>query len=482
MDMFDFRARNYMNPSPMGEYGSNFNVSQGQWATPNPMPTPYTGMEIQGPMRAPNSFAQAPPVAEPAPFRGMEIQGPLGTRPGVSNEPPESPEIEQEETPKEFDIFEHMYNAPTPALEAYKRHIMSMPKQEDYRAGKMDRFIAGLTGAAEGLNRGGGAGYAAARGVVDQKYNQALQNYANQGQGLGTLAELESNDMKSKMNYAKTAMEQRRADTREAREGRRDDALNNLSKAQEEKMRAELGLVGKELERSPADGMLYVVDKGKQTRTPIGKFDLTPEEKAEIERKTHKVNAGVNLGNQKSLFSFERPQKQEDAIRLAEATSAIGTRAHTARRMTDAANPIPQSTFDFTAPSQHKIAFETALSEVLINNPGYSKFIDPNTNAINPDEAAEDKTGYQTFLTEVQNQRDKIIAGGARRQVGTPQVNLPSKPEVQTPITVQNPLSAPSVADTPERARAVQILKENNKPVTPEMIEWIMKQPAFKVQ
>lgn len=517
MDMFDFRARNYMNPGGPGDYGSNFNVATGAgpWATPNPrpkpftgmdfqgpqrqQPTPFTGMEIQGPLRAPNSFApEPPPVEEPPPYRGMEIQGPLGDRETdpkgggyqwgpfadrpSTQQPEESGETldQLDAKPKEYDIFERMYNAPTPALEAYKRHIMSMPKADDYKAGKMDRFIAGLTGAAEGMTHGGGAGYKAARGVVDQRYNQALQNYANEGQGLGTLAELESNDMKSKMAYAKTAMEQKRLDTKEFREGLRDAALNKLTEAQVSELNVKLKSTGRQIVDNVATGEKEIINLADGSRMSVGKFLQTAAEKADTEVSTHRRKTDIDVAGdvskarqtspiteqrEKNILGFRIPLQAQTDLDLFNAKEPVTLANKFRLREHEAANPIPTSGFDSMAPSQTDIAFDYGNKRAAQEKPEYYKFFDPD-----PEKRArlarDNKPLYDAFVADSKKYNDEAIAAGKRTAVGGGgnKTVTPAPTPAVLPVR-QSPISAPSAPNDPLRRQAVELLKVNK----PEM-------------
>jgi hypothetical protein len=288
-------------------------------------------------------------------------------------------------------------------------------------------------------------------------------------------------------------MEQRRADTKETREGRRTDA-------EIAKMEAELPLIGKTIETSSADGQKYVVDKATGKRTSLGKFDLTPEEKAEIERKTHKINTGVNLEKDKTMagvnFGYDRQMEgieQENRVGLfglEEGTRhANRVSEHRANRAFDAANPIPSSSFDFTAPSQTKIAHDTAIYKTVLKDPRYWLFVDENASpAIKIRRQEENKELYTQFLKDIDSEETNIKSAGLKRQMGTPapklEVTIPGagSNRQEPPPIKQNPISAPSAPETPERARAIQILKDKGEPVTPEMIDWLMKQPAFKAQ
>ena len=522
MDMFDFRARNYMNP---GNYGSNFNVATGAgpWATPSNQPKPFTGMQFQGPripeppqftgmeIQGPlNSFARQPEPEPPPQYRGMEVQGPLGSTPGRPNyEAPEPPEVqmpgqagnqqggqvgEDEEDNGEFDIFKTMYNAPTPALEAYKRHIMSMPQQQDYRAGKMDRVAAALAGVSESMRKGGGAGFQAAKGIVDQRYNQALQNYANQGQGLSTLAELESQDMKGKMGYAKTMMEQRRADAKEIREGLRDAALNKLTDAQIGDLNLKLKTTGKSIVDNPATGEKEIVSLADGSRTTLGKFLQTAEEKADLDVRTHgrktdidvkgdvskarqispiNVAADVDRARQispiteqreKNLLSFGEPLKAQTNLDLFNAKAPVTLANQMRLREHQAANPIPSSGFDQMQPSQTDIAFDYGTKRAAQERPEFYKFLSDEPRE-RERQAANNQELYTEFKALAQKYNDEAILAGKRKSVGGAGGTVTTPPAPAALPIRQSPISAPSAPDDPLRAQAVELLKTNK----PEM-------------
>ena len=77
-------------------------------------------------------------------------------------------------------------------MQAYTKHIESMPKQEDYNPSTFRKILAGITGAATGIaTNDPEKAYTTSRGIVNQRFDDATQNWNRQGQGLGELADIE---------------------------------------------------------------------------------------------------------------------------------------------------------------------------------------------------------------------------------------------------------------------------------------------------
>jgi len=418
MDMFDFRARNYM----VGEQKPKVDV----------------------------------------PYRGMNILPPKW---------PQQPQME-EEPDDEFSILERLYNAPSPALEAYKRHIRTMPKMGNFQPSGASRFMAALAGGAAGYQGGAVAGINTAQSMLDRPYQQAMQQHEVAGQGLGELANIEANDFKNKIGAAKTMGDARRENTKLLQESARADKLNKLTEAQIQQINDRISTSGKSLQKNVADGQLYVVDMKSGEKQPLGKFDQTPAEKRDMEVDIHQKKSNIDLGADKNLFGYKAPIE-----------AGLDVAVHQQNRTFDAANPIPQAGFDSTAPSQNDIAFKNAVAETVLENPQWAKFVDENATARQKGEFPNDPE-YAKFKTAAEQRKSKTIAASKRTPIanGRPQVVLPNEKRSTAIPAASSPLNAPNVSVTAsaDRDKAVAQLKADGKPVTEEMINWLLASGQLK--
>jgi hypothetical protein len=375
-----------------------------------------------------------------APFTGMPIFGP--DRSGV-------PDISVPEN-DEFSMLDRIYNAPSPALEQYKRHIASMPSREQYQPGKMGRVGAALVGAAEGLNRGAGAGYMASRSMVEEPYMRAMDEYKNRGASLGALADIEQNDVKSKLSMAKQVSDTKREDQKAAAQILRWAAQNKLNDAQATKALADAGIVGKSIQTNKDTGELEIVNINDGSRKSVGKFDRSAKEKDAAEVRVHGQKGAIDLEQDKNLFGWKLPQQAQSDIEV-----------HRANRQADSEMPIVNGGFDFTAPSQDNIAYQSAIGKVTVANPGYMKFVDENPRT-RAKAAEDDPTGHADFLSLVDAEYKRSLTASQRKPITRP----PSVPTVELPGA--SPLNPPA---NDIRAQAIAELTRRGKVVNEATIK-----------
>jgi len=436
-------------------------------------------------------------------------------------------------------MMERIFNQPNPSITAYKQHLNTMPNREDYRPNVGNRFLTGLVGAAEGIQRGAGAGVAAGQSFMDRPYNEALMDYQNKGNRLGQLAELEDKDVRSKMTFAASMMEEKRKNRDLDIKVERYAAQNGLNKAQTDKIMQELKTGRIELKQNDKTGEMMRINLDTGEQTSMGQYAQTPEEKTKMEVGKYGQTAGIDLSNKKNLFDFELPKTEASQIKV-----------HEANRMSDAANPISNTTgFNSIAPSQEDIAHRTATLQSVQQHPEWMKFVTENVKD-NADAAAANKSEYEAFLAEIAKNKQRIydqsrkspVTATARPNVGTiapitapaaPQVNFgsnkftmgappvnsfslpgtnrPVPPPAQMPMPMPPPATTPapitkpappvapvrpiappkppassgttplgSPVNDPRTARAIEELRKDGQPITPAMIEWMLKQPDFQ--
>jgi O-succinylbenzoate synthase len=105
---------------------------------------------------------------------------------------------EQNEGGKFYDEIERIRNSAGPGISAYRNALNEVPQQEEYAPDKWTRVAAGLSGLSAGM-KDAGEGIRVAQGLNSSNYRQAMAEYNNR---LGTLqeqADMEREDMNTRM-------------------------------------------------------------------------------------------------------------------------------------------------------------------------------------------------------------------------------------------------------------------------------------------
>ena len=87
-----------------------------------------------------------------------------------------------------------LMNAETPALDEYNTHLSNAPNREDNQLSLIGKILSGVAGGAAGIQGGAGAGYSTTQGLLDSKYNRAMEDYDRSGQNLGLMAQIEGSN------------------------------------------------------------------------------------------------------------------------------------------------------------------------------------------------------------------------------------------------------------------------------------------------
>lgn len=150
------------------------------------------------------NFGRPAPMQNSMNFKfGAEEPDPLGTfrsRFTLGNTDPSIiPTLASEEEEKEPRKFK--------ATEALMNYINSMPKREDNQLGKWGKVGSALAAAATGYVNGPEAGIRTGQELRDRKYTQAMQDYANKGQGLKLAADLEADMYGKDLDFRKFVAE-----------------------------------------------------------------------------------------------------------------------------------------------------------------------------------------------------------------------------------------------------------------------------------
>ncbi len=106
-----------------------------------------------------------------------------------------------------YDEIENIRNTAGPGITAYKNALNEMPQMQDFQPNWMTRIASGLGGLSAGIRSGAGEGINVAQGLNSSNYRQAMGEYQNK---LGTLqeqADMERDDMKTRMEGLMKAKE-----------------------------------------------------------------------------------------------------------------------------------------------------------------------------------------------------------------------------------------------------------------------------------
>lgn len=152
------------------------------------------------------------------------------------------------------DINDLMTNV-GPGIRAYRQHLTTMPDREQYRPSGWDRFAAALSGFSAGM-RNPGEGIAVARDINEAPYRSAMEDYAARGAGLRERAEMEQDELNSKLR----ALQQARA------LGLRYDEYELRRRESEAKMRNDAANV--DINRARADAYVKSVGRNRYNGTP----------------------------------------------------------------------------------------------------------------------------------------------------------------------------------------------------------------------
>lgn len=120
------------------------------------------------------------------------------------------------------------YTKEGPAAASYREHLGAIPQYQT--PSKWGRFGAALVGGAEGLTRGGAAGWRAGQEAAQAPYRRELEQWTLKGRGLGQQAENEEKMTGRKVQFLNTARQMAKDE-----EAKRQWGLEQEHKTQQEK-------------------------------------------------------------------------------------------------------------------------------------------------------------------------------------------------------------------------------------------------------
>lgn len=251
------------------------------------------------------------------------------------------------------------------ALDAYKRHVNSMPDKDNYKPGKMRKVLSAIAGI--GLQDPN-----VTQSLLDQPYNEALSKYKIRGSQLGELADLEMKDNAATIAAYDKRADNRRLDTRLKLDQDTATETKRKNDAQIARWGAQQAAEGWELKTDETTGKLVRVNKQTGVTEPFDvKVAQTAKEKDDAARglidyrNQGQGDLDIARWNRNSPFR-ETPADRE----------AREMRTFAANRKTQVNNPIPTARPTILLPSQQNAAFTGALREMLIEHPEYNQFVD----------------------------------------------------------------------------------------------------------
>ena len=157
-----------------------------------------------------------------APYRDMFQPKPPEPMQQSMQQPMQQPPMQQQQP----NPYMGLMNQETPALDKYNTHLSSMPNREDNQLSLIGKILSGVAGGAAGIQGGASAGFNTTQGLLDSKYNRAMQDYDMSGQNLGLMAEIEGSNLDRQGQLAVDMSDMRREDSKE------DRAWENLARQQ----------------------------------------------------------------------------------------------------------------------------------------------------------------------------------------------------------------------------------------------------------
>jgi len=109
-----------------------------------------------------------------------------------------------EEDPTFEEIYRNIANVESgPKAKAYSDYVTNVPTREMNKPGRLDRLAAILGGASEGYFGGAGRGINLAHNILDNRYNQAIEDYKVREPGMRAAAAQEESDLGKRVTLAR---------------------------------------------------------------------------------------------------------------------------------------------------------------------------------------------------------------------------------------------------------------------------------------
>lgn len=311
----------------------------------------------------------------------------------------DQPDEPQDEGSRYYDEMTRLQDTMGPGLKAYKEYLTQLPQREDYKPSVWTRVAAGLSGMSAGF-RNPAEGIKTAQDLNMSNYRNAMIDYANKGKGLAEQANMEQDELDSKIKALQNARAM----------GLKYDEFKLKQLEAERKNQVDRMNAGANVRR--ADAAWATANKKDYIGTPqqdgstlyTNKSD--PNDKVLVGGKSVAAGQlGVARGNLANSVRrtdiFDRSERDANnrgwtSLSIQNERAKNGLNSH-----------IP-------TPNEQQDATDNALRE-MSKDPDFSDFITTDAQGY-PDYVADDGTEeYKIFLDALKAKTDEIIAGGRRR-------------------------------------------------------------------
>jgi hypothetical protein len=266
----------------------------------------------------------------------------------------------------------------TPALDAYRKHVETMPDRANYKTGWLQKVLAGVAGFS---TMDPVSAYKTTKGYLDTGYNNDMERYKEKANQLGELAGLEDKSLAHRAATHKANFEAQLQTAKEMREaGKTEAEIRNIND--------EIKKRGLRTEASPIDGKMYVIGVD-GTKTPLMKWTDSLDEGVNRDVNKFGRTDSIRTGND---IKLENVKFEHDKI-LAEMRADL-----------EKGNASFKSQLDGLQPTQQNAAFELALQQTLIDNPEkYGAFAD-DKGKLDYDKLRDNKSSplYQSLIKDLQ--------------------------------------------------------------------------------
>jgi len=191
------------------------------------------------------------------------------------------------------------------ASAAYREHLGKLPTREEYAPSQTRRIGGALAAAAAGFNDVK-TGLAIGDQITNAPYRNAMESWQNKGAGLSEQAQMESQDVKSQIEYIKRIQEQQREARTEARDTRRldiDEENANTTRMYRQAQIENFKTQGFREVTDPQGNMILVHPDGRRMDmgpTMAGREQENRERATNISAygaETGRINANTGIGN-----------------------------------------------------------------------------------------------------------------------------------------------------------------------------------------
>lgn len=298
----------------------------------------------------------------PSPSLGQMPRYPFDFEGGQEEQEPENPYAPPIPPRINFaDAYRELLSRPKgKAAQAYEDFVQKGYPQER-PPNWSTRLGAALSGAAQAFSRDPGSSFNTARSIIQAPYEREVKRHQLEGNRLAQAAALEEKDEGRNLQIIKAfdEMENRRIDN-ERLQAQADEAkrVNNANIKAREQQAINSGLTVIE----GSDGHRYSVSKDGKTKTDLGKYDLSVEEKKTAAKLKAKEDSDLIAARQRTLagINFDNAMKlQRDRER---ATDERTTQRIEAQVKRDAARKGITQTSEVNKMRRNRVAVEAMVA------------------------------------------------------------------------------------------------------------------------